>query len=165
VLTTAFVHGGLWHVALNMFMLWSVGRSLEPMLGTRRFVTTYLMSAAGGSAGVALLGFGTPVVGASGALFGLFGALLVIGRSLGANMKSLYIVLAINLVLGFLPWFQIAWQAHLGGLIVGALIALIFTKTRRRAQKWAQIGLLCLVGLGIVVGLTLPAFGIFMNLG
>jgi hypothetical protein len=104
VLTAAFVHSGIWHVGLNMLMLWMVGRALEPMLGTGRFVATYLLSAAGGSAGVALLAFATPVVGASGALFGVFGALLVIGRSLGANMTGLYITLGINLVAGAHRW-------------------------------------------------------------
>jgi len=165
VLTAAFVHGGIWHVALNMLTLWMVGRALEPALGTGRFVATYLLSAAGGSAGVALLGFNTPVVGASGALFGLFGALLVIGRAVGANLSGLYITLGINLVLGFLPGLNIAWQAHVGGLIVGAIIGFIFTRTRRPKQKWAQIGLLALVGVAIVVALLLPAFGIRAQLG
>ncbi|GGO63817.1 rhomboid family intramembrane serine protease [Microbacterium nanhaiense] len=165
VLTAAFVHGGLWHVALNMLTLWMVGRALEPALGTWRFVATYLLSAAGGSAGVALLGFATPVVGASGALFGLFGALLVIGRAVGANLTGLYITLGINLVLGFLPGLNIAWQAHVGGLAVGALVGYIFTKTRRPARKSLQIGLLILVGVAIAAALALPAFGIYAQLG
>lgn len=165
VLTAAFVHGGLWHVALNMLTLWMVGRALEPALGTWRFVATYLLSAAGGSAGVALLGFATPVVGASGALFGLFGALLVIGRAVGANLTGLYITLGINLVLGFLPGLNIAWQAHVGGLAVGALVGYIFTKTRRPVRKSLQIGLLILVGVAIAAALALPAFGIYAQLG
>ncbi|GGF41446.1 rhomboid family intramembrane serine protease [Microbacterium sorbitolivorans] len=164
ILTAAFVHGGLWHVALNMLTLWMVGRSLEPALGTWRFVTTYLLSAAGGSAGVALLGFGTPVVGASGALFGLFGALIVIGRAVGANLSGLYITLGINLVLGFVPGFNIAWQAHIGGLIVGAAIGFIFTRTRRPKQRWLQIGLLCLVGVIVAAAFVLPLFGVYAQL-
>ena len=164
ILTAAFVHGGLWHVGLNMLTLWMVGRSLEPLLGAGRFLATYLLSAAGGSLGVALLGFSTPVVGASGALFGLFGALLVIGRSLGAQMTGLYVVLGINLVLGFIPGFNIAWQAHVGGLVVGALIGLIFTRTRRPKQKRLQIALLCAVGVGIAALFVLPAFGIAFSL-
>ena len=156
ILTAAFVHGGVWHVALNMLTLWMVGRALEPALGTWRFVTTYLLSAAGGSAAVALLGFWSPVVGASGALFGLFGALLVIGRAVGANLSGLYLTLGINLVMGFVPGLNISWQAHVGGLIFGALIGFIFTRTRRPNQKRLQIGLLCGVGVVIAALLAVP---------
>lgn len=164
LVTAAFVHAGLWHVAVNMLSLWMVGRSLEPLLGTWRFVTTYLLAAAGGSAAVAVLGFTTPVVGASGAVFGLFGALLVIGRHLGANLTGMLVVLGINLVMGFVPAFNIAWQAHLGGLAFGALIGLIFTRTRRPKQKWLQIGLLCGVGIAIAGVFLLPLVGVFFTL-
>ncbi|WP_156761508.1 rhomboid family intramembrane serine protease [Microbacterium karelineae] len=156
VLTAAFVHSGFWHVGLNMLALWMVGRSLEPILGSWRFLTTYLLSAAGGSAAVALLAFSTPVVGASGAIFGLFGALLVVGRHLGANMTGIYVVLGINLVIGFIPGMNIAWQAHLGGLVVGAAVGFILTRTRRPNQRGRQIGLLCLVGAVIVAAFLVP---------
>lgn len=164
ILTAAFVHAGLWHVGLNMLTLWMVGRSLEPLLGSGRFLATYLLSAAGGSLGVALFGFSTPVVGASGAVFGLFGALLVIGRSLGAQLTGLYIVLGINLVLGFIPGFNIAWQAHVGGLVIGALVGFIFTRTRRPKQRTLQIALLSAVGVGIAALFFLPPFGLALSL-
>lgn len=164
VLTAALVHSGFWHVAMNMLALWMIGRSLEPLLGTWRFVVTYLLTAAGGSAAVAVLSFATPVVGASGAIFGLFGALLVIGRHLGANMTGIYIVLGINLVLGFVPGFNISWQAHVGGLVFGALIGFIFTRTRRPKQQRLQIALLCGVGVLIVGVLLLPLAGIALTL-
>lgn len=156
ILTAAIVHSGFWHVGLNMLALWMVGRVLEPMIGSGRFLATYLLSAAGGSVAVALLAFGTPVVGASGAIFGLFGALLVIGRSIGANMTGLYVVLGINLVLGFIPGMSISWQAHVGGLAVGAFVGLILTRTTRRAQRRRQIALLVLVGLALVALLVVP---------
>ena len=73
---------------------------------------------------VALLSFTTPVVGASGAIFGLFGALLVIGRHIGANIAGIAVMLGINLVIGFIPGFNVSWQAHVGGLVVGALVGL-----------------------------------------
>lgn len=164
ILTATFVHSGFWHVGMNMLALWMLGRSLEPLLGTWRFVTTYLLTAVGGSAGVALLAFSMPVVGASGAVFGLFGALLVIGRHLGARMTGIYIVLGINLVLGFVPGFNIAWQAHVGGLVIGALIGLIFTRTRRPNQSRMQIGLLVGVGVLLVGLLLLPLAGIAVTL-
>ncbi|MGI6878377.1 rhomboid family intramembrane serine protease [Microbacterium sp. gxy059] len=158
ILTVALVHGGIWHVALNMIALWMVGRVLEPMLGSWRFLATYVLCTAGGSAAVALLAFGTPVVGASGAVFGLFGALLVIGRRLGADMSGMMIVLAINLVIGFIPGMNVSWQAHVGGLVIGALIGLIFTSTRRRTQRTLQILLVVGVGLLIVALFVIAGF-------
>ena len=158
LLTAAFVHstGSFWHIALNMLALWMLGRTLEPLLGRARFLALYLISALGGSVAVALIAPMTPVVGASGAVFGLLGALLVIGRHLGANLTGIIIVLTINLVIGFIPGFQIAWQAHVGGLAIGALIGFVFARTRRPAQRGAQIGLLALVVVGLFALLLVP---------
>lgn len=149
LLTTAFVHGGFWHVGLNMLAVWMIGRSLEPLLGHARFLTLYLLSALGGSVAVALIAPFTPVVGASGAVFGLLGALLVIGRHIGANITGILIILGINLVIGFIPGMGVAWQAHVGGLAVGALVGFIFARTRARSQRGVQIALL--VGTVIVL--------------
>lgn len=88
LLTVLLVHGGIWHLLLNMFALWLMGRTLEPLIGRLRFVVLYLLSGLGGSVMVVLFGFDTSVVGASGAIFGLFGATLVIGRHLNANIKG-----------------------------------------------------------------------------
>src|SRR5690606_31978927 len=98
----------------------------EPMLGAWRFLALYVMSGFGGSLAVALIAPTTPVVGASGAIFGLLGAILVIGRKAGANMSGILILVGANLVIGFIPGFNIAWQAHIGGVVVGALLGLIF---------------------------------------
>ena len=84
----------------------------------------------------------TGVVGASGAIFGLMGAFLVIQRRLGGDATQLFVLLGINLVIGFVPGFNIAWQAHLGGLVGGALVGLIFVETRKRSQQALQVGLL-----------------------
>jgi membrane associated rhomboid family serine protease len=157
LLTAALVHGGFVHLALNMLALWMIGRSLEPLLGRWRFLTLYVLSALGGSVAVALLSFTTPVVGASGAIFGLFGALLVIGRHIGANIGGIAIVLGINLVIGFLPGFNISWQAHVGGLLVGLLVAFIFTRTRAPRQRVLQIALLVAVTAVLVALLFVPA--------
>ncbi len=158
ILTAALVHGSFWHLGLNMLALWMIGRSLEPLLGRGRFVTLYLLSAAGGSVGVALLSFLTPVVGASGAIFGLFGALIVIGRHIGANIAGIAIVLAINLAIGFVPGMGVSWQAHVGGLVVGLLVGFIYIRTRSARQKALQIWLLVAVGIGLVALLLIPAF-------
>lgn len=148
MLTAVFAHGGFIHLALNMLALWMLGQSLEPMLGRVRFLALYLISGLGGSVAVAILDPGTATVGASGAIFGLMAALLIIGRHIGANVTGILVILGINFVLGFFIG-GIAWQAHLGGAIVGALVALILTRTRRRDQRAAQIALL--VGVTVLL--------------
>lgn len=154
--TGALVHSSLWHVGLNMLALWMIGRSLEPLLGRWRFLTLYVLSALGGSVAVTLLSFGTPVVGASGAIFGLFGALLVIGRHIGANIAGIAVLLGVNLVIGFFPGLNVSWQAHVGGLVTGLLIAFIFTRTRAVRQQRTQIALLVAVGAGLIALLFVP---------
>lgn len=156
LLTGALVHSGFWHIGLNMLALWMIGRSLEPLLGRWRFLTLYALSTLGGSVAVALLSFMTPVVGASGAIFGLFGALLVIGRHLGANIAGIAIVLGINLVIGFLPGFNVSWQAHVGGLVVGLAVGFIFTRTRAVRQRGLQIALLAGVAVALLALLLIP---------
>jgi membrane associated rhomboid family serine protease len=154
--TVSLVHSSFWHIGLNMLALFMIGRSLEPLLGRWRFITLYLLSTLGGSVAVALLSFAVPVVGASGAIFGLFGALLVIGRHLGANIAGIAIVLGINLVIGFIPGFNVSWQAHVGGLVVGLLVALIFTRTRAARQRRLQIALLACVAVVLTALLFAP---------
>lgn len=154
VLSAMFVHGGMLHFALNMFALLLIGRGFEPILGTWRFLALYLVSGFGGSLAVALLSPLTPVVGASGAIFGLLGAVLVIGRQSGANMTGILVLLGANLVIGFIPDFNIAWQAHIGGAVVGALMALIFIKTAQPSQKrlqWLLLGALAGVLISVMV--------------
>ncbi|WP_309065018.1 rhomboid family intramembrane serine protease [Microbacterium sp.] len=157
LLTTALVHGGFVHLALNMLALWMLGQSLEPMLGRTRFLTMYLVSALGGSVAVALLADPrTATVGASGAVFGLMAALLIIGRHIGANVTGILVVLGINFVFGLVV-DGIAWQAHLGGAVVGAIVAYIYTRTRRRDQRiWQIVLLAALVVLLVIVVLVVP---------
>jgi membrane associated rhomboid family serine protease len=152
LLTTVFVHGGLLHLGLNMLALWMLGQILEPMLGRARFLAMYLVSGLGGSVAVALLAPGTSTVGASGALFGMMAALLIIGRHIGANVTGILVVLGINFAYGFIVQ-GIAWQAHLGGLIVGALVALIYVRTKRRDQRTWQIVMLSVLTI-LVLGLA-----------
>ncbi|MFT4136705.1 rhomboid family intramembrane serine protease [Microbacterium sp.] len=167
LLTVLLVHGSFWHAGLNMLALWMLGRSLEPLLGRARFLWLYLLSGLGGSVAVVLFGFTTPVIGASGAIFGMFGALLVIGRHIGANITGIAVVLGINLVLTFLPLIgslvgassslEISWQAHVGGLAVGALVGLIYARTRAVRQRRTQTLLLAATTAGLVLLLVVPA--------
>lgn len=149
LLTAVFVHGGPVHLALNMLALWMLGQSLEPMLGRARFLSLYLICGFGGSVLVACLNPGGLTVGASGAIFGLMAALLIIGRHIGANVTGILVILGINFALGFVIG-NIAWEAHLGGAIVGALIALIVIRTKRREQRTLQITLLVAVVLALI---------------
>jgi len=151
-ITSVFLHSTslFVHIILNMYTLWIFGRLLEPMLGRIRFLALYLISGLAGSVGVVVFAAPTTqVLGASGAIFGLMGAFVVIQRRLGGNMTQLYILLAINLAIGFIPGANISWQAHLGGLIGGALVGLILLETRNRSRRGLQIGLL--IGLTVVL--------------
>lgn len=150
LLTAALVHSGIWHIGLNMLALWIIGRSLEPMLGRWRFLALYVLGGLGGSVAVAIISPGTATIGASGAVFALFGALLVIGLHLGANMTGLWVLLGINLVIGFVPGFNIAWQAHVGGALIGALVGFIILRTRKRSQRTGQILLLLAVAAFLI---------------
>ena len=157
LLTAVFAHGGFVHLALNMLALWMLGQSLEPMLGRARYLSLYLISGLGGSVMVAVLAPTTATVGASGAVFGLMAALLIIGRHIGANVTGILVILGINFAFGFFVG-GIAWQAHLGGAIIGALIAFIYTRTKRREQRIWQIVLLAatVVALLVVVSVVPP---------
>lgn len=152
LLTAVFAHGGFIHLALNMLALWMLGQSLEPMLGRVRFLALYLISGLGGSVMVAVLAPLTSTVGASGAIFGLMAALLIVGRHLGANVTGLLVILGINFVYGLVfGGGRISWQAHLGGVLIGALVAFIYVKTKRREQRTLQIVLLSAVVILLIV--------------
>lgn len=159
MITSAFLHSpdSLLHILLNMYTLWIFGQALEPVLGRIRFLALYLISAIGGSVGYLLLnpllvpGQGlVGLVGASGAIFGLFGAMLLVQRQRGGDTRQLWVLIAINGVIGFLiP--HIAWQAHLGGLITGGLCAAVLAYTPRGRRQ----GLLQALGLAAVLALLI----------
>ena len=180
-LTAAFAHSPrmVLHIAFNMYALWVMGQYLEPLLGRARFLATYLITALGGSVGYLLMaspltlaqiqaGEGgawvTPTVGASGAVFGLFGAYLVLNRRLGRSSAGMVAMIGINAVLGFvIP--GIAWQAHLGGLVTGALCAAVIAYTggrrdpsapasARGSQAVHWVGLAALTGLLVVAAIA-----------
>lgn len=158
LVTVTLVHASPFHIAFNMLALWALGRSLEPLLGRWRFLALYLLSALGGSVLTALIAPTTVVVGASGAVWGLLGAMFIIGRHLGANVTAIAVLLGINLVITFLPGSNIAWQAHIGGGLVGALIGVIFARTRKIRQRALQVWLLVAVGVGLIGLLAVPLF-------
>lgn len=156
LLTATLVHLSPWHIAFNMLALWALGRSLEPLLGRGRFLALYLLSALGGSVLTALIAPTTVVAGASGAVWGLLGAMFVIGRHLGANVTAIAVILGLNLAITFLPESNIAWQAHIGGGLVGALIGLVFARTRAIRKQRQQLWLLIAIGVGLLALLAVP---------
>jgi membrane associated rhomboid family serine protease len=145
LLTAAFLHAGLLHLLFNMLALYFLGPPLEAALGRARFIALYMLSALGGS--VASYAFASPLqasLGASGAIFGLFGATLIVSRRLNADVAGIAVVLGFNLVLSFtIP--NIDWRAHVGGLIVGLIVAAGFVyapRARRDLLAYALCGLL-----------------------
>jgi membrane associated rhomboid family serine protease len=124
LVTAAFLHYGPLHILLNMVALYVVGPPLERVLGWWRFLVVYLLSALGGSVAILLLGdIRQPVVGASGAIFGLFAAALVLSRSVGFDTRSLLVTIGINFIFTFsVP--SISKQGHIGGFLVGGLATL-----------------------------------------
>ncbi|WGL52574.1 rhomboid family intramembrane serine protease [Nocardioides sp. BP30] len=142
LLTSVFTHQQLLHVALNMFSLWMIGPLLETGLGRTRYLITYLLC---GLAGSALVYWAaspiTPTLGASGAIFGLLGALIVLFARRGLQVGQLVIVAVLNFVLTFSN-SAISWQAHVGGFVAGLVIGAIFAYTpgvRRRGLQWTGI--------------------------
>ena len=129
--SSAFVHYGLVHIGFNMWALYVLGPPLEQHLGRGRFAALYLLSALGGSVVVYL--FSPPAsatAGASGAIFGLFGATLVAAKRLHLSVRWLVGLIVINLVITFtLP--GVSWQGHIGGLFTGAVIGAVYVYARR----------------------------------
>lgn len=125
LLTSTFLHVAPLHILSNMFALWFIGGPLEQALGRARYLTVYLLSALGGSALVYLLTpENVPTLGASGAVFGLLGATVVLARRLRYEMRPLVTMAVFMLVLTFVPGLNVSWQAHIGGLVTGVLLAL-----------------------------------------
>ncbi|NLU76075.1 rhomboid family intramembrane serine protease [Streptomyces sp. HNM0575] len=162
LLSSMFLHQEIWHIAMNMLGLWFLGPPLEAALGRLRFTALYLLSGLGGSALTFFVSApGQASLGASGAIFGLFGATAVLMRRLKYDMRPILILLAINLVFTF-TWRNISWQAHIGGLVVGALIAYAMVHAPRKHRRLVQYGacaamMLLIVGACVVRTLQLTA--------
>ena len=131
LLTVALVHGGWVHLICNMLALFSIGTPIENFYGKNKYVFILLTSLIAGSLASYLFNpLNTYAVGASGMIFGLFGALAITGKRMGANLKEASTLIAVNLAIPFLiP--GIDWKAHLGGLIGGSLAALAIKPKKR----------------------------------
>lgn len=154
LLTAAFLHAGVLHLAMNMFALATLGPTLESALGRSRFLALYMLSALGGSTLSYLLSApATLGVGASGAIFGLFAAYYVVVRRLGGETRQIATLLVINLVITFtIP--IIDEKAHIGGLITGALVAAALAYVPRGPRRTTLQAAACGVVLVVLVGLV-----------
>jgi membrane associated rhomboid family serine protease len=154
LLTSAFTHLELWHIGFNMLALWVLGPQLELAIGRLRFIALYLLSGLAGSALVywASAEYGA-TLGASGAVFGLMGALLVIAYKVRADVQQLLLWIGINAVLTF-TISNISWQGHLGGLVGGAAIAAILVYAPRKRRTPVQAAGLALLAVAIVVAIV-----------
>jgi membrane associated rhomboid family serine protease len=163
LVTGGFLHSGLIHVGFNMYLLWMLGQLLEPSLGSVRFAALYVAALLAGSFGALLLQPDAVTVGASGAVFGLMGAAFVEMRRRGIDPMQSGIggLLVLNLIITFIPGFNISIGGHVGGLIGGVLAALIIGQSQRYKERSstaiAIVG--CLVIAVIAVAGALAAAG------
>lgn len=154
VLTSAFSHENVLHLGFNMLALYFLGPMLEQVLGRPRFLAVYFVSAFTASAAVMLVSNpNSQTLGASGAIFGLMGALVVVAFKVKADLRQILFWLGLNLVFTFYNTGSISWQGHLGGLIGGALTAAIIVyapRKRREVIQWTGIVLVLVVALVVI---------------
>jgi membrane associated rhomboid family serine protease len=145
LVTSAFLHYGVTHLLFNMWALFVVGPPLEMWLGRLRFGALYALSALGGSVLVYLLSsLGAATAGASGAVFGLFGATFVVGKRLNLDTGWVVGLIALNLAFTFvIPLISsqnISWQGHIGGLVTGSVVAAAYAYAPRNRRNLIQLG-------------------------
>ena len=161
LLTSAFLHEppgggiGLAHIIFNMWALIVVGPSLERMLGRPRFIAVYLVSALAGSVLFYFLAApNQPAIGASGAIFGLFGAWFVVSKRLRLDARMVVGLIVINLVISFAV-AGIAWQDHVGGLVAGGALTAAYVYAPRAHRTLIQIGSTVLLIAALVIGVAI----------
>jgi membrane associated rhomboid family serine protease len=158
--TGGFLHANLVHIGFNMYLLWLLGAELEPFLGRLRFGLLYVASLLAGSFGVVLLAPDQPTVGASGAVFGLMGAMVVAQRALGIDpwRSGIGGLVAMNLVITFLVP-NISIGGHVGGLLGGALASFVLIEVPRRLDlgdrrtvTWVSVSFVVALSVALFVG-------------
>ena len=147
LITAAFLHASILHIGLNMYVLWAIGSHVEEYLGRSRFLALYFVAGLAGSAGALVLTPLSPTVGASGAIFGILGAWLIIewqttGRLAGNAMTWIVINLALSFAIA-----GISIGGHIGGLIGGILVTLAFANWGRGHAAFGKVGVLGIAGI------------------
>lgn len=160
LVTSNFTHVEIWHVALNLFALYAFGPALEGIIGRARFLAVYLLGGLASSVLVLFLsGTNSSTLGASGALFGLLGALLVVAKKARLNSQWLVQNLALAVLITVVGWRMISWQGHLGGFLGGVVAAAIIAyapKSNRSVVQWS--------GLAIFMGVLLLVTGLRISM-
>ncbi len=158
LLTSIFTHVEIWHIGFNMVALWVLGPQLELMLGRLRYLGLYLLSGLVGSAAVYWFSDpSTATLGASGAIFGLMGALLVLAYKVRAEMNTLLLWIGLNFLLTVFGRSFVSWQGHLGGFVGGVVLAAILAyapRQHRTAWQGAGFGAVALLVVVAVVART-----------
>ena len=161
LLTSGFLHEGLLHIGFNMFALFFLGRILEPSIGTPRFLAVYFASLFGGAFGALLLSPDALTVGASGAIFGIFGATFVIARGRGFDSvaSSIGVILVINLVFSASS-AHVSLGGHLGGLAAGVLCAAAIVAGDRGRLGENRLTVEIAVAVGVAILAILAALAV-----
>jgi membrane associated rhomboid family serine protease len=161
LITSAFLHEqlgsgfGILHIAFNMWALIYIGPALEKMLGRLRFLAVYFASALGGSVLFYLVAAAdASALGASGAIFGMFGAWFVLSRRLRMDGRQVLMLIGLNLVISF-TIAGIAWQAHVGGLIAGTALTAAFVYAPRSSRTLVQVGATIAMLVILIVGIVI----------
>jgi membrane associated rhomboid family serine protease len=161
LVTGGFLHDGLLHIFINMISLWFVGSVLEPAIGRVNFLAVYFVSLLAGSFGALWFQPMSPTVGASGAIFGIFGALIVVARARGIPLwqSGLGFVLIFNLLFS-LSVRGISIGGHLGGLVGGLITGFLIVEVAERRQlAWVALAGCAVVGVASVIGALAVAGG------
>lgn len=157
LVTSMFTHVAVWHIAFNMMALWILGPQLEMAIGRARFLALYFISGLAGSALVMVAGppFGG-THGASGAIFGLMGALLVLAYKVGGDVRGILTWIGINFFITFVLVSNISWQGHLGGFVGGLACAGVLLYAPRGPQR-TRVQVLGLAAIAAVVLVVIAA--------
>jgi len=170
LVTAGFLHGGLMHIAMNMWVFYDLGPQVEEIYGTRRYLVIYVLSSTGGFL-ASTYWSNSLSIGASAALFGLIGAMIALGvrskTSMGAAIRGTYVRYAIGgLLFGLLPYFHIDNAAHIGGLATGFAVAYIagtprltssLSETAWRWAAWATVAVTAWCFLKMYLSFSLQA--------
>jgi membrane associated rhomboid family serine protease len=162
LVTSAFLHGSPIHLFVNMLMLWWFGRPLEALLGRARFLAVYFLAVLGGSAGALVIAPTAATIGASGAVFGILGAGLILERHrINVFGGSALIIVLLNLSLTFaIRGSYISIGGHVGGLVAGALAVLALSRWGRGHAVYGRVDLPAVAGL-LAIGVAAVAVAYF----